>query len=91
MPHSISLSMIVKDETDSLDRCLASVAPYVQEIVIGWHGTNPETKAVMEKYGAKIVPFEWKDDFAWARNLVYEHCSHELVMWLEIPRNYLLI
>ena len=83
MQHSISLSMIVKDEVESLDRCLASAAPYVQEIVIGWNGSNPETKAVMEKYGVKIVPFEWRDDFAWARNFVYDHCSNDLVMWLD--------
>lgn len=79
----VSLGMIVKDETESLERCLVSVAPFVDEIVVGWNGTNLETKQILDKYKATVFTFEWKDDFAYARNLVYQHIKTELALWLD--------
>lgn len=51
---TIALNMIVKDETEELDRCLASIAPYVDGIYITITGTNKDTESVCKKYNAVV-------------------------------------
>lgn len=51
----LTLAFICQNETDILESMLASASPYVQEIVCGWTGTNPETKQILEKYGCTIL------------------------------------
>jgi len=59
----ISLMMIVANETDSLRRCLDSVAKHVDEIVVGFNGTNKKTRKILEEFDAKIIEFKWEEDF----------------------------
>lgn len=79
----LSLMMIVKDETECLKNSLFSVAQYVDEIVVGWNGTNPETEKILKEFNCIIHKYIWKDDFADARNFVLEKSSGDLLMWLD--------
>jgi len=79
----LSLCLICKDETIELDRCLASIRQFVSEVIAGWNGTNPETKAILEKYNCKIIPFEWQNDFAKARQLTFDNATNDLVLWMD--------
>lgn len=65
---SISLCMIVRDEEAVLGRCLESVAPAVDEIIVVDTGSTDGTKAVAAAYTDRIFDFAWVDDFAAARN-----------------------
>lgn len=51
----LALSMIVKNETQDLDRCLSTIAPYVNGIFITVTGDNKETVKIAEKYGAHVT------------------------------------
>jgi tetratricopeptide (TPR) repeat protein len=64
----LSFCAIVKNEAKNLGRCLASVKPYVDELVIVDTGSTDDTVAIAEQHGAKVSHFEWCDDFAAARN-----------------------
>lgn len=64
----VSLCMIVKDEEANLARCLASVKPIVDEMVVVDTGSNDRTKDIAEFFGAHVYDFEWNGDFAAARN-----------------------
>ncbi len=81
----VSLSFICKDETDCLDRMLDSTlaATCITEKVCAWNGTSSKTKAILEKYNVKVIPYEWRDDFAHARNTCKDQCSNDLVLWLD--------
>ncbi len=79
----LSLMMIVKDEAMELDRCLRGVAPYVDEVVVGWTGTNPRTKQILEKYNAKIYKYKWNDNFSDARNFVMQKCTGDWLFWCD--------
>lgn len=79
----LSVAMIVKDETETLRACLASVYAHADEIVVAWNGTNPATKAILDEFGCRVVPYVWKDDFADARTCSFQHTAHELVLWLD--------
>jgi len=81
--NKLSLAMIVKDETTELDSCLASIADFVDEIVVAWNGTNEETKQILERYSAKIVKYQWNDDFAEARNASFQATTNPFVLWLD--------
>ncbi len=64
----LSLCAIVKNESENLARCLASVQPYVDEIIVVDTGSEDGTPEIARQYGAKVGYFEWCDDFAAARN-----------------------
>ena len=59
---SISLCMIVRDEEAVLGRCLESVAPAVDEIILVDTGSVDGTKAVAAAYTDRIFVFAWVDD-----------------------------
>ncbi|MGY6528444.1 MAG: glycosyltransferase [Cyanobacterium sp.] len=60
--------MIVKNEAKSLPSCLNSVKDWVSEIIIVDTGSTDNTKEVAQGFGAKVVDFEWNNNFADARN-----------------------
>lgn len=65
---TFSLCMIVKNEERVLARCLDSLAPLMDEIIIVDTGSTDKTKSIAAKYTDKIYDFTWVDDFAAARN-----------------------
>jgi len=64
----LSLSMIVRDEAGRLERCLASVAGFVDEMVLIDTGSIDDTVAIAERCGAMVHRLAWPGDFAPARN-----------------------
>lgn len=65
---AISLCLIVKNEEQTLARCLDSVKDIADEIVIVDTGSSDRTKEIAEKRGARVIDFEWTHDFSAARN-----------------------
>ena len=66
--RGVSLCMIVKDEEANLARCLASVKPIVDEMIVVDTGSTDRTRDIAEFFGARVYEFEWNGDFAEARN-----------------------
>ncbi len=64
----ISLVTIARDEAPRLARLLASVSPWVDEMVVLDTGSRDETAAIAAAAGARVGHFVWCDDFAAARN-----------------------
>ena len=48
-PYSLCLVMIVRDEEDTIRRCLTSVSPYISYWVIVDTGSNDKTKEVIKE------------------------------------------
>ncbi|MFC5449153.1 glycosyltransferase [Paenibacillus aestuarii] len=80
---SISLCMIVKNEEDTIERCLNSVGDLVDEIVIVDTGSTDQTKSIVRKYTKHIYDFVWVDDFAMARNYAFNQASKDYIFWLD--------
>src|SRR2546430_1929302 len=83
MSQRVSLSMIVKNEAHRLGKCLGSVAVLVDEIIIVDTGSTDGTQELAAKYGAKVIDFPWRDDFAAARNMGLDHATGEWIFWLD--------
>jgi glycosyltransferase involved in cell wall biosynthesis len=79
----LSFCAIVKNEAANLARCLASVKPYVDEIIIVDTGSIDETVAIAQQYDAKVSHFQWCDDFAAARNYACSLASGEWILMLD--------
>lgn len=79
----ISLCMIVRDERETLARCLDSVKEAVDEIIIVDTGSRDETREIALRYTPHVYDFPWKDDFSAARNEAFAHASRDFLMWLD--------
>jgi glycosyltransferase involved in cell wall biosynthesis len=75
--------MIVKNEEDTLERCLASVSDIVDEIIIVDTGSTDRTKDIARKFTEHGIAFLWIDDFAAARNFAFSHATMDYIMWLD--------
>ena len=75
--NRIALVMIVRDEARCLERCLASAAPWVDEMVVLDTGSQDDTAAIARRAGARVAHFDWIDDFAAARNAALAQCDAE--------------
>ena len=80
---TISLCMIVKNEEDTLSRCLSSAKSVVDEIVIVDTGSEDGTREAAARFTDKIFEFEWIDDFSAARNFSYEQATMDYILWLD--------
>jgi glycosyltransferase involved in cell wall biosynthesis len=80
---TLSLAMIVRDEEATLGRVLADVAGICDEMVVVDTGSTDRTREIAVAAGAKVVEFEWIDDFAAARNASFDACTSDWVLWLD--------
>lgn len=64
----LDLVMIVRDEARCLARCLASVRPHVDTMLVVDTGSTDATVDIARAAGAQVHRFAWIDDFAAARN-----------------------
>ena len=68
MTTTLTISLIVRNEEQSLGRCLDSVQGLGDEIVVVDTGSTDGTRVVAAGRGARVFDFPWCDDFAAARN-----------------------
>ena len=84
--HKLTLSMIVKNEADNIERCISSVAPYIDYYVICDTGSTDNTKEIIKKFfDEKGIPGEIHDhkweDFGTNRSKALELC-HGKTKWI---------
>jgi len=79
----LSLSMIVRDEAERIDAALASVAGFVDEMVVLDTGSSDDTVAIAERCGAVVASRPWPGDFAPARNRALELVRGDWVLVLD--------
>jgi glycosyltransferase involved in cell wall biosynthesis len=75
--------MIVKNEELTLPRCLESLKGFFDEIIIVDTGSADDTKAIAERFGAKVFDFTWIDDFSAARNFSFSKATSDYIFWID--------
>lgn len=83
IPKTLSVCMIVKNEEKLLGRCLDSIKCVADEIVVVDTGSIDSTVDIAKKYGAKVLQVQWKNDFAWARNISIRNATCQWLLWLD--------
>ena len=79
----LSLSMIVRDEAERIEAALASVAGFVDEMVVLDTGSRDDTVAIAQRCGALVASMPWPGDFAPARNRALELVRGDWVLVLD--------
>lgn len=86
----VSLCMIVKNESSTLEKCLKSIRPYVEEICIVDTGSDDGTQDIAKQFADKFEVFlgcngsdGLIEDFSLARQRSFSLASKEWVLWID--------
>ncbi len=79
----LSICLIVKNEAVILARCLESIKPAADEIVVVDTGSEDDTVKIAEQHGARTFTSDWRDDFSYSRNISVEHAQMPWILWLD--------
>jgi glycosyltransferase involved in cell wall biosynthesis len=79
----ITVCMIIKDEEAVLDRCLQSLTPYVDEIIIVDTGSIDSSKEIALKYTKHVYDFKWVNNFSAARNESLKYATSQFILVLD--------
>jgi tetratricopeptide (TPR) repeat protein len=83
MTPSLTLAMIVRNEAESLPRCLDSVAGLVDEVVICDTGSTDATLDIARRRASRLIEHPWDEDFAAARNVALEAATGDWILVLD--------
>jgi glycosyltransferase involved in cell wall biosynthesis len=79
----LSLCMIVRDNAGTIEACLMSIRPWVDEMVVVDTGSRDDTPLIVERLGARLFHFPWCDDFSAARNESLRHARGRWLFWMD--------
>lgn len=95
--HLLTVAVITKNEAANIGKCLQSVQDLACPIVLIDSGSEDETVAIAEQYGAKVYSYPDWQGFGVQRNRAVPHIQTPWVLWLdadeqlqETSRQYLL-
>ena len=75
--------LIVKNEEMNLTRALNWGKTIFDEQIVVDTGSSDNTVALAEELGAKVLHFEWIDDFSAARNYAITQCTGDWIVFLD--------
>lgn len=78
-----SLCMIARDSSRTLRACLASISPWVDEMVVVDTGSTDDTPEIARRVGARVFHFPWCDSFSAARNESLRHARGQWLLWMD--------
>ena len=76
---TISVCMIVKNEEENLERAIASLLGFADELIIVDTGSIDSTKEIAHRYTEKVYDFEMNGDFSAARNYAFARCTMDYI------------
>lgn len=83
----ISCCLIVKNEIDTIERCIDSIneklSEVVDDIVVVDTGSTDGTRELLDKINCNVFDFEWVDDFAKARNFSVEKSKNNWILIID--------
>jgi glycosyltransferase involved in cell wall biosynthesis/tetratricopeptide (TPR) repeat protein len=81
---TIGLGMIVRDEGRTLEEALKSIAPHVDQIVIGLGGkSQDDTEEIARKFTSEVFEIDWQNDFSAARQEVLNRVTTDYFLWMD--------
>lgn len=80
---TLSVAMIVRNESDHLAGCLECIAPLADEICVVDTGSVDDTAAIARQFGCRVDHFPWNNDFSAARNASIDLCTGDWIFILD--------
>jgi glycosyltransferase involved in cell wall biosynthesis len=85
----LSAAIIVRDEADHLDGCLASLDGLVDEIVVVDTGSTDASVDVARRHGAVVGHEPWRSDFSTPRNRSLDLASGDWILYVDADERVL--
>lgn len=79
----VSACTITKNEEKTIAKSIESYKKYVDEIIIADTGSTDDTVKIAESLGAKVLHYEWNDDFAAAKNFAIDASSGDWILCID--------
>lgn len=79
----LSVCLITKNEEAFLSRCLDSVRPVADEIIVVDTGSTDRTVEIARAAGAQVHQIVWRDDFSAARNVALSHATGDWILSID--------
>lgn len=80
---TISVCLIVKNEEEFLDNCLASIKGIADEIIVVDTGSEDATVEIAQRYTDKIYFHPWNDSFSEARNHYLNYATGDWIFQID--------
>lgn len=81
--------MIVRNEEQFIEKSLASVMGFADEIVIGDTESTDRTPEIAKDFGAHFFDIPWNNDFSAARNAVLDHARGAWILFIDADEKIL--
>ena len=75
--------MIVKNEERNIEHALDWAKSIVHEQIIVDTGSTDRTKEIAERMGAKVLEYEWIDDFSAAKNFAIKQATGDWIIFFD--------
>jgi glycosyltransferase involved in cell wall biosynthesis len=79
----ISAALIVRNEETHICDCLRSIVGLVDDIVVVDTGSGDRSREIAAAHGARVVDYEWHDDFAAARNHAIDQAAGDWILYID--------
>ena len=79
----LSATLIVRNEASRLRRCLASILPFTDELVVVDTGSTDDSREVAASFGARVATFPWTGDFSAARNHALDLATGDWILYID--------
>lgn len=76
------MAIICKDAARTIERTLVAVTGWADEVVALDSGSTDGTLDLLDRYGARVIPVEWKG-FVRTRQESIDACTHDWVLCLD--------
>lgn len=87
MKIQLTISMLVSDRMETLEKSLNSIRPLLtelaSELIVVYTGNSSDTLELAGKYTSHIIPFTWCNDFSKARNAGLREAKGEWFLYLD--------
>ncbi len=86
--NEITLCLMVKDEQRYLEKCLESVKPYVDDMIIIDTGSTDSTIEIAKRYTENVSSIPFGGDFSAIRNAAIEKVKTPWILFLDADEEF---
>lgn len=79
----LTACMMVKDEEYFLPRCLKSIRPIMDQIVVVDTGSTDRTVEIAEEFGCEVYHHPWENDFSLHRNQSLSYAKGDWILIID--------
>jgi len=79
----VSQCMIVKNEEKNIEKALSWGRDFMYEQIVVDTGSTDRTPEIARELGAKLLFYQWRDDFAAAKNFAIEQARGDWIVFMD--------